>query len=244
MQVKRDFTTWMKSRIEQYSFVENEDFILTLTKTGEQVFTKTGENLGGRPSSDFHITLDMGKELAMVERNEFGKAARRYFIALERQAKAARPALALSTVDDRKPLKDSVNRFCKKYNREHADVWRMVHERFAVDNVEQLPASKIEYAVGYLHALEAEFNKHLPTVVSFTGAGRFLTYIDRYNDNCVTVKDVEGYSLVEVDIVDKLQRDLRTMQTAMADLATRLRLVTGEESARCVEQPPNITLTA
>ncbi|MBN6742452.1 antA/AntB antirepressor family protein [Acidithiobacillus sp. MC6.1] len=78
LQVRRDFTTWIKHRILRYSFVEGEDF---------QVFTTSGENLlGGRPAADFHLTLDMAKELAMVENNERGRQARRHFIACERMA--------------------------------------------------------------------------------------------------------------------------------------------------------------
>ena len=86
MQVRRDFTTWIKGRIRKFGFIANEDYLLT--KSGEQVFTKSGENLGGRPSIDYHLTLDMAKELSMVENNAQGRAARRYFIECERQALA------------------------------------------------------------------------------------------------------------------------------------------------------------
>ena len=42
LEVGRDFTNWVKGRISEYDFVENQDFV---------VFAQTGENsTGGRPS--------------------------------------------------------------------------------------------------------------------------------------------------------------------------------------------------
>lgn len=73
------FTTWFQDRVQQYGFVENVDFV---------GFSETSEK-GGRPRKEYAITLDMAKELAMVERNEKGKQARQYFIECERRAKAA-----------------------------------------------------------------------------------------------------------------------------------------------------------
>lgn len=90
MAVQRDFTTWIKGRIQKFGFVEGVDYLLA--KSGEKVLPQSGENLGGRPSSDYHLTLDMAKELAMVENNEQGRQARRYFIACEKQALGDAPA--------------------------------------------------------------------------------------------------------------------------------------------------------
>jgi len=75
--VRRDFTTWIKNRLEQYGFAENLDYI--------RVLPKTGENSKGRPSVDYYLTLDTAKELSMVERTERGREARRYFIECEKQ---------------------------------------------------------------------------------------------------------------------------------------------------------------
>jgi len=85
LQVGRDFSTWIKDRIEQYGFVEGEDFSPVL-----------GKSTGGRPSQEYHLTLDMAKELAMVENNEKGRQVRRYFIAMEREARESRGATYLS----------------------------------------------------------------------------------------------------------------------------------------------------
>ena len=69
MEVGKRFTTWIQARIEKYSFVENQDFIVT---------PNSGRNpLGGRPEVDYHISLDMAKELSMVENNEKGREARK-----------------------------------------------------------------------------------------------------------------------------------------------------------------------
>ncbi len=58
--IGKDFSTWIKKRIEEYKFTENEDF---------EVFHKNGENSkGGRPSKEYAITLDMAKELSMYNR--------------------------------------------------------------------------------------------------------------------------------------------------------------------------------
>lgn len=76
LKIGRDFTNWIKARIEKYGFIEGGDFILTLTKTGErQNVTK----------SNYILKLDMAKELCMVENNEQGRKARRYFIEVEKR---------------------------------------------------------------------------------------------------------------------------------------------------------------
>ena len=77
LESKQDFSTWIKNRIEKYEFVENQDFV---------VFHKKMENPnGGRPSHEYYVSVGMAKELAMVENNEKGKQARKYFIECEKQ---------------------------------------------------------------------------------------------------------------------------------------------------------------
>lgn len=77
LEVGKVFANWIKDRIAQYKFNENEDFI---------VFSDSGKNpLGGRPSEEYYLSLDMAKELAMVERNAKGREVRKYFIRCEQQ---------------------------------------------------------------------------------------------------------------------------------------------------------------
>ncbi|WP_454900765.1 antA/AntB antirepressor family protein [Aggregatibacter sp.] len=84
LQIGRDFSTWIKERIESYGFMQGEDFSPIVGKSPK---------LFGRPTTEYHITLDMAKELCMLERSELGQQARRYFIRMEKEALTARHAL-------------------------------------------------------------------------------------------------------------------------------------------------------
>jgi phage anti-repressor protein len=72
------FATWIKDRIDQYGFAENVDFVS---------YSETSEK-GGRPRQEFALSIDMAKELGMVDRSEKGKQVRLYFIEIERRAKS------------------------------------------------------------------------------------------------------------------------------------------------------------
>ena len=94
--VSSKFADWIKNRISEYDFVESQEFI------------SFSENLekptGGRPSQEYFITLDMAKELSMVERNDKGKQARRYFIECEKKLKsqiAPQPVQPIGELEDK-----------------------------------------------------------------------------------------------------------------------------------------------
>ena len=74
LDIGKDYSTWIKNRINEYGFTQDEDYLVITERTN------------GRPRKEYHITLDMGKELGMVERNERGKQIRKYFIECERRA--------------------------------------------------------------------------------------------------------------------------------------------------------------
>lgn len=76
LEVKSKYADWIKNRINKYDFKEGQDFA-TLSKSLES---------GGR-EYDHALTIEMAKEVAMVENNEKGKMARRYFIQCENLTK-------------------------------------------------------------------------------------------------------------------------------------------------------------
>ncbi len=79
LQVGRDFSNWIKDRINKYGFIENQDYIS---------FAEIGEReIGATKKIEYILKLDTAKELAMVENNVRGSQIRRYFIAVEKKYK-------------------------------------------------------------------------------------------------------------------------------------------------------------
>ena len=76
---KYQFANWIQERISKYGFVENQDF---------EVFKGNLKNSnGGRCRIEYALSLDMAKELCMVENNEAGRKIRKYFIDMENEAR-------------------------------------------------------------------------------------------------------------------------------------------------------------
>ncbi|MBZ8579709.1 antA/AntB antirepressor family protein [Escherichia coli] len=82
LEVGKDFSNWIRARLNEYGFVENLDYIL---------FSPNLAKTPGRRRKDYHLTLDTAKELAMVERNEKGRQIRRYFIECEKKLRNIQP---------------------------------------------------------------------------------------------------------------------------------------------------------
>ena len=100
LKVKARFNDWIRNRVEDFGFQENQDFI-TLTRL----------LVSGGKRKDYYLSLDMAKELAMVERNAKGKEARLYFIDCERIAKSKTAVPALPSYPEAlRQLADAIDR--------------------------------------------------------------------------------------------------------------------------------------
>ena len=73
LEVKTPFSMWIKRAIEKYDFLENEDFTINKFVNGKNT------------QFDYIVTLDVAKELSMLENNPKGKETRKYFISIEKQ---------------------------------------------------------------------------------------------------------------------------------------------------------------
>ena len=87
LEVKTRYNDWVRNRIEKYGFVENEDF------------TAITKNLvNGGTETNHILKIDMAKELSMVENNDKGRQARKYFIECEKRLKSMNPITMLMSL--------------------------------------------------------------------------------------------------------------------------------------------------
>lgn len=77
LEVGKDFSSWIKGRLNVLGSIENEDYLLT--KIGEQLPS------GTKYKTEYYITLDLAKHLAMMEKNDKGLQVRQYFIECEKK---------------------------------------------------------------------------------------------------------------------------------------------------------------
>ena len=71
LQVKTAYKDWFP-RMCEYGFVEGRDFCSFLS-----------ESSGGRPAVNHQLTIDMAKQLCMIQRTDIGRKFRQYFIQVE-----------------------------------------------------------------------------------------------------------------------------------------------------------------
>ena len=76
LHIGTEFAKWF-SRMCEYGFSTGNDY--------SEVIVKNDENLkGGRPATDYNISVDMAKQICMIQRTPEGKAVRQYLIDLEK----------------------------------------------------------------------------------------------------------------------------------------------------------------
>ena len=73
LNIETPFKKWI-DRMCEYGFEESKDF-----------WTKMSESTGGRPSTEYELTIDMAKQICMIQRTPEGRECRQYFITDEKE---------------------------------------------------------------------------------------------------------------------------------------------------------------
>lgn len=142
--VGKDYTSWAKDQIKRARLVEDRDF-LKLTQKGELSAT-------GQTRHEYHFTIEAGKHIAMMSGTARGSEVREYFLACERQARAAVPSvkdpqiaaviLALTRVDA-----------VEKEQKRQAEELARIAENVAVIEARTHPENKHFTVMGYANLI-------------------------------------------------------------------------------------------
>lgn len=85
LEVGRDFSTWIKQRLDECMALEGSDY---------NTFTQKGETAtGGFRTKEYALSLDIAKHIAMLERSEAGRKIRQYFIDVEKKSRVVIPEI-------------------------------------------------------------------------------------------------------------------------------------------------------
>lgn len=76
LEVGTPFSMWINRAIKRYAFQEGEDFTIHKNVNGKVTYI------------DFIVTIDMAKELCMIDNSTKGRETRRYFLDIEKENKS------------------------------------------------------------------------------------------------------------------------------------------------------------
>lgn len=225
LDVGKDFSTWIKGRVTEYGFVENQDYIAIPQKRG----------IGhGRGKIDYHLTLDTAKETAMVERNEKGRQIRRYFIECEKKLHQQQ-ALPAPTGT---PIQLPRGVYCYPNNRNPYQAYvRLEGKKTFVGSFRTIKEALDAQA----DFIEKATHKTSLTAVPALAPGRYRCIVRP--DGQMQFSNIEDKTLIDATAIRRLRRDMRYAMTVVMELHNRLRIVDGEENASRLDTPlSNITL--
>ena len=101
LEIGTRYDTWFE-RMCEYGFSENEDFKIITEKVHAQKRARTYEQ------ENHKLTLDMAKEICMIQRSEKGKKARRYFLQIEKDWNSPVKVMARSLLIAHKTIENQV----------------------------------------------------------------------------------------------------------------------------------------
>lgn len=99
LEVETPYHKWFP-RMCEYGFTENQDFAVT------DIFVHHSQG-GSQSKKDAAITIDMAKEICMLQRNEKGKQARQYFLQLERDWNSPEKTMARALLMAEKKIREN-----------------------------------------------------------------------------------------------------------------------------------------
>lgn len=102
--------------------------------------------------------------IAMFARTKVAKEFRKWVLDIL-DKEVGKPVVSTqSTITDRKPLVQAVNMLVAETGVIYSNVWKMIHQRFDVECVDELTCEQVNQAIAYVHGLILEHGKKSSTL--------------------------------------------------------------------------------
>ena len=235
LQVGRKFATWITERIKEYGFVENQDFI-AISQNREIGF--------GRGKNDYHITLNMAKELAMVEKTEVGRQVRKYFIQCERERFIGMQHKAISHLISKEQA-DTIQRAVEERSQRTGEPYQKIyaglHTYLNIDSYRAMPVEHYTAALKYLESIPNAPDMFKSAVVennvlrTINADGRWLVIVK--NNRVTYAENINGYNCIKTDVFKKLLIQTKQQAEYLMELAKRMRVIYGECDSSRLDRP-------
>lgn len=167
--IKTAFKDWFP-RMAEYGFIEGKDFC-----------SKMSESTGGRPAKDFNITVDMAKQICMIQRTDKGREYRQYFLDLEKAWNTPEQIMARALKFASQQI-DSLKERCKFLGGQVADQQKVIEELQPkanyVDTVLQSKSLVLTTQIAKDYGMSAKaFNKKLKELgIQYKVGGQWVLY--------------------------------------------------------------------
>lgn len=135
LEVKTKYSDWFK-RMCEYGFEEGKDYYCFSNLGSENNSTRGGQN-----KVDHQITIDMAKEICMIQRTPKGKMVRRYFIEIEKDWNSPEKTIA-------RALKYAVHELDEARQKNHELIGKLKVQEPLVEYAKGVQASKDSILIG------------------------------------------------------------------------------------------------
>jgi phage anti-repressor protein len=235
LQVGRKFATWITERIKEYGFIENQDFV-AISQNREIGF--------GRGKKDYHLTLNMAKEMAMVEKTEIGRQVRRYFIRCEEERYGSMHHVAINQLISKEQADNiqlAVEQRSQRTGESYQKIYAGLHAYLRIDSYRTMPVEHYTAALKYLESVPDAPELFKPVVTdrqalpNINKDGRWLVIVK--NSIATHVRNISGYNCVNMEAFDKLMMQTKQQAEYLLELARRMRVAEGECSLSRLDVP-------
>jgi phage anti-repressor protein len=239
LQVGRKFATWITERIKEYGFIENQDFIIA-----SQNREARKNQHGGHNRIDYHLTLNMAKEMAMVEKTEIGRQVRRYFIRCEEERYGSMHHVAINQLISKEQADNiqlAVEQRSQRTGESYQKIYAGLHAYLRIDSYRTMPVEHYTAALKYLESVPDAPELFKPAVTdgqvlpNINKDGRWLVIVK--NSIATHVENINGYNCINVDVFKKLRMQTKQQAEYLLELAKRMRAIDGECSNSRLDVP-------